>query len=71
MATTLQEAYKRLESDSELKHRFTEDPAGTLKSLGVDTSSLNISKISDQHATKVNQATVCFSIGEIVCFSVG
>jgi hypothetical protein len=68
---TLQEAFTRLESDSDLKHRFTEDPTGTLSSLGVDTSSLNISKTSDQNVTRVNAATVCFSIGEIVCFSVG
>lgn len=82
----LQEAFVQLKDNKELARKFTEDPQGTLKELGVeDTQDLVIRKIPGGNAPFENFAsavdaasteekfgdTICVSVGFGVCASVG
>lgn len=71
MATSLHEAFTRLQSDKDLARKFSENPTQTLQTLGVDISSVNIRQTDAKNTAAVHPDAVCFSIGEFVCFSVG
>lgn len=80
---TLEEAFAAMADDRELTERFTEQPKGVLQELGVDTSDLIIEPLPggtyphetfkaavDEIETE-ESATICVSVGAIVCVSVG
>jgi hypothetical protein len=73
--TTLTEAFKKVRADDTLAKEFTEDPAGVMQRLGVDTSKLKVTKglPPPSHGGRgvAASADVCVSIGCIVCGSVG
>lgn len=66
----LEDALKQIQADEAKKGKFYNDPKGTLENMGVDTSSLKISKTSKAE-TGALRASVCVSIGEFVGVSVG
>jgi hypothetical protein len=73
--TDLGTAFEKIRSDKGLAKQFTEDPAGVLQNLGVDTAQLKITKtvpVSSQAAVAASaDISACVSVGCIVCASIG
>ena len=72
MATTLGAAFDQIRADPALAKKFTQDPGAVMKSLGVDTSHLKITKTQNPNpAAAAAAANFCVSVGCVVCGSVG
>jgi hypothetical protein len=73
--TALGTAFEKIRSDRSLAKEFTENPAGVLQNLGVDTTQLKITKtvpVSTQDAVVASaDISACVSVGCIVCASIG
>jgi len=73
--TDLLNAVAQIKYDPDLARRFSKDPEGVLKEMGVATDDLRIQKAPADTARSFapihEQLTVCASIGYIVCASVG
>lgn len=67
--THLQTALKGIQSSEAESRAFVADPKGYLKSKGVDTAGLNFGH--SVRALPTADATVCGSVGCVVCGSVG
>jgi hypothetical protein len=80
---TLKDAFRQMSKDFDLTRRFTEDPEGVLRELGVDPSGLTIQPIPRGNAPfsqfqnavdnldELRSITVCGSVGYIACATVG
>ena len=74
MEKNLEQAIEKIRSDKELTKKFIEEPKKVLENLGVDTQKLKIEKgpkAEIESKMQALRASVCVSIGEIVCVSVG
>lgn len=67
----LNSAFKQIRSDDTLAKQFTQDPAGVMSQLGVDTSDLKVTKTEQVGAASAADISGCVSIGCIVCASIG
>jgi hypothetical protein len=66
----LRAAMSAIRKDDAKGRAFLNDPAGTLKSMGVDTSNLNIKKTGAASAAGVTH-DACVSAGCGICATVG
>jgi hypothetical protein len=72
VAMEVAEILKKIDNDSTLKGKFLERPEDTLKSMGVDTSGLEIKKIKEGDSIQTMRGiSVCGSVGAGGCVSVG
>jgi hypothetical protein len=79
MATDLRQAFAKIRKDDDLARKFTEDPTGTLESLGVETANLKVKKNDNQYTISAGRgggaaasaASFCPSVGCVVCTDIG